>query len=259
MFIRGSYKLLLFSAFLASLMAQKGADCQQPLPTTKTLEELVSQWVDLRQQISLEQQSWKEQKGYLEREHELLRKEKQLLEREIAEKGKLQSLQEAQRAELIQKKTTFQKALDSSLPPLAAAEASLKQWRSWIPPSLSSPSEKLFDKLENTSKQSVSQRLQLVLSLYGEIERLQYAVHVVKEILQTDFGQEQEFDVIYLGLAQGYCVSSDGKLAGIGRPTKNGSGWSWHPEIAKEVRRGINFYKHEKIADFVILPLRVAK
>ena len=121
------------------------------------------------------------------------------------------------------------------------------------------PSQKQFDKLEHASKQSVSQRLQLILSLYGEVERLQYTVHVVKEVLNTDSGREQEFDVIYLGLAQGYCVSSDGKVAAVGRPTKDGWDWRWVPEIAPEVREGIEFFRHERIADFVHLPLKVVK
>jgi hypothetical protein len=233
------------------------ADSQEPLPTTSTLEALVSKWVDLRRQIGVEEQTWKEQKGHLERERELLAKEKELLEAEIAKNENVQALQEKQRAELAQKKAAYQKATDDTVPALAAAEASLKRWRKRIPSSLLSSSEKEFDKLEHTSKPSISQRLQLILSLYGEVERLQYAVHVVKEVLNTDSGREQEFDVIYLGLAQGYCVSSDGKLAGVGVPGKDGWDWRWIPEIAPEVRKGIEFYRHERIADFVHLPVKI--
>jgi hypothetical protein len=252
-------KLFLLTALLAPVVCAEAADSQQPLPTTKTFEALVSKWVNLRRQITVEEQSWKEQKAHLERERELLVKERELLEKEIAEKENLQASQEKERTELVHKKQAYQKSLDDTLSALSAAEADLRRWRRRIPSSLLSASEKQFDKLERTSKQSVSQRLQLILSLYAEVERLQYGVHVVKEVLHTDSAREREFDVIYLGLAQGYCVSSDGKLAGIGRPAKEGWVWRWRPAIASEVQKGIEYYKHERIADFVHLPLKVIK
>jgi hypothetical protein len=251
--------LLILAVLGVSPISLQQVFCQEPLPTTGTLEVLVSKWVDLRRQIVLEQQGWNEQKAHLERERGLLLREKQLLETEIAEKKKAQALQQRERAELLQKREAYEKALEDALPALDAAEANLKLWRGRIPPSLLSGPEKLFAKLADTSSRSFSQRLQVILGLYAEVERLEYRVHVVKEVLRTYSGSEQEFDVVYVGLAQGYCVSSDGKRAGVGRPAEKGWDWRWIPEIAPEVRKGIEFYRHEKIADFVHLPLKVAQ
>ncbi|MCK4591106.1 MAG: DUF3450 family protein, partial [Candidatus Latescibacteria bacterium] len=135
-----------------------------------------------------------------------------------------------------------------------------KGWRNLWPSSLLTPPlRKAFDQLQKAPEQSVTRRLQVVLSLYGEIERLQYGVHVVKEVLQTSPGRSREMDVIYLGLAQGFAVSVDNQMAGIGRPTANDWRWEWRPEIAAEVRKAIAFYRHEKTADFVHLPLAVGE
>ena len=232
---------------------------REPLATTRTLEGLTARWVDLRQEISSEERVWQEQKARLQDEINLLLKEKAILEEDLAEMQKRKSSHEAERAKLIQSKEISQDALDKVLPALSRYEANLKKWRKLLPPSLSSPLDKLFDKLEMGREQSVSQRLQFILSLWGEIERLQSNVHVVKEIIRTNSGREREFEIIYLGLTQGYCVSEDGKFAGIGRPAKDGWVWKWCPQIANEVRKGIDFYKHEKIAEFVKLPLKIEK
>ena len=126
-----------------------------------------------------------------------------------------------------------------------------------IPSFLSGSLNKSFDKLPRASGKTISQRLQLILSIYGEIERLENNVHVVKETLKTDSGKFQEMDVIYLGLSRGFAVSRDDKTAGIGLPFKNGWKWERRNGIAPEVRKAIAFYQREQMADFINLPLKV--
>ena len=235
------------------------ADEQQPLATTHTFEDLVAEWVNLRQETASEKQAWQEQKDWLGHEYGLLLKEKALLEQELDQARKMRSSHEAECVELIQSKRVSQEALDRVLPVLSRAEADLKTWQKSAPASLSVSLDKLFNELKTSKEKSVSARLRLILSLWGEIERLQSNIHVVTEVLKTGSGQEQEFEVIYLGLTQGYCVSTDNKLAGISRPAKRGWTWEWRPEIAKEVRKGIDFYKREEIAEFVELPLKIEK
>ena len=248
---------ILFIIFLLSLFT---FPClifaQESLPTTYTLESLVAKWVDLRSEIAEEKGTWKEQKIQLKQERLLLLKEKTLLEEEITQTKAEQTSAEAEQAKLLQDKKTFQKRLDQSLPAITRAEANLKRWQALIPPGLSFPLKKSFDQLPNVSGKSLSQRLQIILGLYGEIERLQHNVHLVKEMLKTDFGM-QELEVIYLGLAQGFAVSKDNLKAGIGRPAKEGWIWDWRDNLAPEIRKAMDYYNHEKIADFVHLPLKI--
>jgi len=231
---------------------------ETPQNTTQTLEELVAKWIDLRRELTEEKESWNEQKAQLEQEQALLLKEKETLEKEIAATREELLFTEAERTQMLERKKLLKEALDSCLPALREAEKDLREWQTLLPaPLVTQPLRKAFDQLQNASEQSVTQRLQVILSLYGEIERLQYGIHVVKEVLKTDSGRSREMDVIYLGLAQGFAVSADNQITGIGRSTVNRWKWEWHPEIAAEVRKAIVFHRHEKTADFVHLPLRV--
>ena len=243
----------------ALLFLSSPAMADEPLPSTHTLEGLVSKWVNLRLQIAEEKESWKEQKHQLEQERKLFLKEKETLTEEIKKARQEQTSVEAERASLIKRKEVLKKTLDGCLPALSRAEANLKSWPGLLPSAMAEPLVKIFDKINRASEKPVSQRLQVVFSLYGEIERIQHSVQVVKETLKTESGRSQEMDVIYLGLARGFAVSFDDKLAAVGRPTRDGWNWEWQPEIASEVRKAISFYRRETTADFVHLPLMVGE
>jgi len=226
--------------------------------TTKTLEELVAEWVNLRRELTEEKESWEEEKAQLEQEQDLLKKEQETLQNEIAIAREESLSIESQRSQLVKRKKILNNAIEECIPVFREAEKDLREWRAVIPSSLLSPPVKnAFDRLKNGLGQSFTQRLQLIVSLYGEIERLQNGVHVVKEVLEIEPGSSREMDVVYLGLAQGFAVSQDNLIAGVGVPSESGWQWEWRNDIAPEVRKAVDFHSHEKTADFVHLPMRV--
>lgn len=229
------------------------------LPTTHTLEELVSRWVELKNIISTEKKDWREARARIEAEYNIFQKEKLILEEEIRSERSNKSALTEEKAGLIIKKEALAKALDRTKPDLIVAERDLKKWRKRIPHPLAIPLEPLFARLNRSSKLSVSQRLQIILSLYGEIENLQNDILATKEILTTKASREREFDVIYLGLARGFCVSEDNGVAGIGRPTQNGWEWRWDNGLGGSIRQTLDYYNRERSADFIKLPLGVIK
>ena len=250
------FKILIF-VVISSFAFSLTVFADEPLATTHTLEALVAKWVDLRKELAQEKEKWNEEKSYLEQEKALLLKEKKMLDNEIAQASREQTQAEAERVELLQSKEISQKTLNEYLPALSRAEANLKKWKDVVPSSLSPALKKSFGRLQKASGKTISQRLQLILSIYGEIERLEHNVHICKERLKTDSGKLQEMDVIYLGLSQGFAVSLDNKIAGKGSPTKNGWRWEWRHGIAKDVRKAIAFYQRKEPADFVNLPLKI--
>ena len=226
--------------------------------TTQTLEELVAKWVDLRRELTEEKESWEEEKAHLEQEQDILKKEQEILQNEIAVAREESLSIESQRSHLVARKKILNKAIDDCLPVLQSAEEDLREWQTFLPSSLLSPPVKrAFDRLQNGSGQSFTRRLQLIVSLYGEIERLQNNVHVIKEVLKVKPDLSREMDIVYLGLARGFAVSQDNTIAGVGVPAENGWQWKWRNEIAPEVRNAVDFHSHEKTADFVHLPLTV--
>jgi Protein of unknown function (DUF3450) len=227
------------------------------VPSTHTLEGLVSKWVELEKTISVEKKDWKEDRARLEAEFDLFQKEKLILEEEIRTARASNNDLAEERAALLLKQEALINTLDQTRPYLAEAERGLRKWQKSIPPSLSSSLEPLFARLDKSSELSVSQRLQIIFSLYGEIESLQHDIRVTKEILTTKSGRGREFDIIYIGLARGFCVSGDNGEAGIGRPTQNGWEWKWENGWAGSIRRALDYYNREKSADFIELPLEI--
>lgn len=248
-------KIIIFAGFIL-LGFQVRARAEEPMATTRTLEQLVKEWVDLRREIIIEKEAWKEQEAHLKRERKLLLKEKEMLNEEIEQSIQAQNRAEAQLRELRQEKEVSQEMLEESLPDISEAERDLKKWAVILPASLAAPLQSSFDELK-LKERPASQRLRTILTLYKSIEDIGRSVHLVREILETDLGVMREMEVLYLGLAQGFAVSLDNRVAGIGLPGPAGWEWHWRNDLANEVRLAIDFYEEEKVAGFVRLPLKI--
>ncbi len=229
----------------------------EKVATVDTLQELVSKWVDLKKEIGREEEVWKEQKEILKQGHQLLLKEKVMLEVEIADVSERQTSAEKERAELLKSKKELKDALSSCLPALTRAEAELQKLTELIPSALRKSLEKGIRKLTSSAPQDIPKRLRIAVGAYKEIERLENQIHLIRETLEVEKGNFREMDVIYLGLSQGYAVSLDGEMAGVGRPSMNGWIWEWRAELSDEVKRAISCYKRQSPPDFVHLPLKI--
>ena len=227
------------------------------VPSIESYETLVRKLIDLRKEAAMEMLEWDEEKALLQQEYLLLEKEKVLLQKEFEVFEQTATSREKGRADLLTKKERYEELLDAFPPVLDKAEVALIQQSKKVPESLLKPFFRQFEKLKNTKELSIAQRLQLILGLYGELEQLNSEVHLVKELIKTDTGREREFDVIYIGLSRGYCISSDDKIAGVGRIGSSGVLWEWSPGAAASIRKGINVYKQTGVAEFVLLPVDI--
>jgi len=63
--------------------------------------------------------------------------------------------------------------------------------------------------------------------------------------------------VLYLGLAEGWFVSPDGKFAGFGKPGPDGWKWTQQDALAPLVKRAIAINENTEAAAFVELPASV--
>ena len=228
-------------------------------PSVETLENLIFQWVKLRKEITLEKERWREQKIHLKREKELLMKEKKILTEEIVKLKKEKERREKERRDLVQKKEDLGRQIEDCLPSLKEAEKFLKRWKIVLPPFLLTSLRKPLLQISSPEEESFSRRLQRVLTLLGEIERISSEIHYGKQILITPDNKKREMEVIYLGLSQGFAVSSDNKLGGIGRIKDGKWLWEWEEGLAPRIREAIKYYKKEKLPHLVELPLKVEK
>ena len=222
------------------------------------LEGALKQWVDLRGEIATEQRTWREKEGRLQREIKLLGVEKTGLEEALRRSHDQASTSQDMRLELTARRERMTAALDGLRPALDRAEADLREFQAGLPAGLAGRMAAAFRGLPVSARAaevlSVSRRMQVVMALYTELETLQHAIHVVKEVLPAA-ASPREVDVLYLGLSRGYAVAPDDTWAAAGRPGPDGWTWQSTPGIAGEVRRAVQLYRRERIGELVRLPV----
>ena len=230
--------------------------------SVRDLEGLVAQWVELRSQIASEQQAWAEQKRHLERGTALLRKEADELARDMAESRDVIAILDEQRTELQETRDELHQTLQALQPALESAEKALLKARNTLPASLGSGLMDAMARLPETPEQAslgtVARRMQLVMAIYTEMEKLQNNYHWVKEVINVGGGRRTEVEILYVGLSCGFAVSADGGWAAIGRPGPEGWTWEPRPSLGPEVRKAIDVLNRRRTPELVSLPLRIS-
>jgi hypothetical protein len=241
----------------SSVCAQEG-DTSLPV-----LENLVAEWSRLRVEIADEQRSWTAREEQWGTEIALLRTEVDGLKAEIESAAGTETSVESALLVTQRDQERFSKMFDPLPALLSDAERALRAWPDRLPPSLRAPLNAAFQRLpknpEDGALLSEGSRLQTIVALYSEIEKLQQDVHFVKEVLVRTNGSGQEMDVCYLGLARAFAVSPDNTWAAIGTPSEDGWVWESRREIADRVRLAVSVYNRDQAAQLVTLPLQVTE
>lgn len=255
--MRGRCAALLVGVALLAPLPGRAAETN----AVSTLEGLVRQWVDLRGAVAAEVRARDEQERQLQSEARLLEKERAALQSErdgLAAELRRTAQEQQDQAE---RESKLRAALGAFNPSLERAEADLTRWRARIPEPLAAPLAADFAKLSGTNDPSAGavQRLQIALGLYGQIEDLQRNVHVVKQLLPEASGSRREMDVLYLGLARAFAVSSDGAQAAVGVPGTDGWRWESRPALAHPIRAVIESQGRSRRHEVAALPLGVVE
>ena len=248
-------------AGLCLLLIASSAGAQGAAQSLPSLETLVGEWSQLRVAIADEQRTWQAQEKQWRSEIALLKQEESALRSEIESAAAVETSSEAERLDVALDQERLALVLGGLPPLLARAEQDLRAWPARLPPPMREPLEPAFQRLpdndDDAAAQSVAARLQTIVALYSEIERLQQGLHTGKEVLAMPDGSRREMDVFYVGLARGFAVSGDDTWAGVGTPSHSGWTWEARPEIAARVRRAVAVSRRELPAELVDLPLRV--
>jgi hypothetical protein len=108
-----------------------------------------------------------------------------------------------------------------------------------------------------TTSLSLSERYQNVIGILNEVNKANQDITVTSELRVLPGGATAEVKALYVGLGQGYYVTSSGDAAGVGRPTAEG--WEWTPanELAGEISRAIAILQNEDVPAYVPLPVEI--
>lgn len=260
MTLRGYVKpRLLLAAGLVFLLASAGA--AQSVSPVRTLDGLVGRWVDLRGQLAEEQRAWKAQSMQWRQEMDLLRLEQDSLAAALARLEAAGETQQERRADLLERRVRLRTAIagvDGVLQRLQPAVADLA---AQVPASLMTPDLAAAlqpDTDSADSQASVSARLQRTLGALTAIESLQAAVHVTRAMVALPDAPRREMDVVFLGLACGYAVTTDDSLAAAGRPTPQGWRWEPLPNEAAAIRHLIQVANQDVVPVLITFPVGIA-
>ncbi len=220
---------------------------------TATLVQRVEQLIALRSTEGAERAQWERQQDVLSRRHELLEAEKTLLlERIAAREAQMSGLREtaeASEARLAGRTRVFDEAKGL----LGAAESRLDAARATVPDGLRGDLPQTA-----TPDRPLTERVGQWATLVDGFLRLDRTLHLQRQLLPAPGEARRHFDVLYLGLSQGYAVSPDQQLAGHGVRTAAGWVWLWDPDWADAVRRAIRIQRGELEPRRIWLPVATA-
>jgi septal ring factor EnvC (AmiA/AmiB activator) len=216
------------------------------------LENLVRQWVELRTNISSEQQAWKTQRKQLQQSIALLTRETEELDRILANYRKQQDSQSDHVTRQRQRKAI----LENQLARTDAIATNTIHEIQLIIPQIPEPirSESMRTLLLNDNQATTLQRIQILTAVMGEINHLENQVHCVKELIEIN-GQRRAMDVVYLGLARGFAVSDDNSTAAVGMPFPAGWRWQATPNHASTIRKMVDIAKNNITPQLVSIRL----
>lgn len=109
------------------------------------------------------------------------------------------------------------------------------------------------------TKETLSNRFATIIGILGDLNKFNREIHTTSEVRKLENGEEVEVTTLYEGISQGYYVTNDDKMAGMGRPTADG--WAWEPieGAGPAIREAILVATGEKAATFVPLPLKIQR
>ncbi len=220
----------------------------------------MEKWVETQRVISKEKQDW-----VLGRE--MLNERIALVEREIASlREKIDQAQESisdadkKRVELVNENDKLKNAAGMLAGVVATLETRTTNLIARLPDPIRDRIKPLSQSLPqdpSATKLSLAQRFQNVVGILNEVNKFQREITVTSEVRTLADGTAAEVVAVYVGLGQAYYSGANGAVAGVGRPSE--AGWTWESanDAAGRVADAIAILKNEKVASFVLLPLKV--
>ncbi|MFA5238777.1 MAG: DUF3450 family protein [Phycisphaerae bacterium] len=257
-----SYKLaagLLLPAFIICLVCSvvvsgdNGSDIEN---TRMSLEK----WIETQRIISQEKRDLELSKEMLNERIELVQSEIESLHSKISQAEESIAEADKKRAEMIEENEKFKKAAESLSGTLVSMEDRTKQLLYRLPEPIRERVKPLSQSLpDNTGKSelSIAERFQNIVGILNEVDKFNREVSVTSEVRTLEDGSSFEVTALYVGLGQSYYASANGKLAGTGTASKDGWVWRQSNEAAPQIVDAIAILKNEKVASFVLLPVKI--
>lgn len=221
---------------------------------------VMEKWVETQRTISRERHDWMLGREMLEERIRLVQREIASLRERIDEARTSISDADTKRTELVEENEKLKSAGATLADIMATLERQTLALNKQLPDPIRDRIKPLSQRLpDDPSKTqlSLSQRFQNVIGILNEINKFNRSIEVVSEVRKLADGSAAEVTALYLGLGQAHYTGANGTAAGVGRPGPEG--WQWQPanDAAAQVAEAIAILNNEKVAGFVLLPVKV--
>ena len=250
---------VLFSAAFADEPAPSAAKDEGPVPsdTRAALEK----WVELRRLISEEENNWRADKQSLESSIELIQKEMTRLDSEIKNADESMTAADKERLRLVDDNEAQKQAATAVTSVLPELEKEVLDIAAFFPPKLRETTSPLLQRIPRPGASNVrsssGERLQNIVGILSEVEKFGRTITLASELQKLPNGDNAQVDTVYMGLAVAFFVDGNSTYAGILTPAKDGWTVTEHSDLAPEIRRLVEVYKGDVLAEFVPLPVEI--
>lgn len=247
--------LPLSALFIGKCLSAGGAEL--PLAGVRSL---VEQWVETRRLISRTRADGEASKDLLSQTKAIHERELKSLEDVLTRTSTNSTQIDKERAQAELELAESQAALERAKAEVVKLEASVRELLPMLPPPLVERAKPLLDRIPadpDKARGGVTERLQTVVSLLGEIDKFHQSLTVAGGRQNDGSGREVSVDTLYLGLGAAFFCDPTGQVAGVGRPGAAGWEWQLKPEMGDAVREAIAMYRNSKPAAFVGLPITI--
>lgn len=223
-------------------------------------KDVVRKWIEARKLISREKADWAEDKVMINESIRVFKSQSESVSTDIEKAEESTARTQTEYDKLKTENEDIISANDKLTELVKDYEKRMVSLVKRLPSTLQERISSLTNKLPEDSEKSkapITNRMQVVVAILGELEKFQNAITVVNELRKVSSGEELEVQTLYLGLGQAYFVDQSATYAGVGIPGESGWEWKDQPGLGKIIRNVIEQYEESATASFSLLPVEI--
>jgi FtsZ-binding cell division protein ZapB len=220
----------------------------------------LEKWVETRRILSKEQQEWQLGKEMLTDRIEVVKHEIESLRGKSGDADKSVTEADKKKADLAHENESLLQASASLQSTVVALEERTRGLLARLPDPIRERVKPLSQRIPDDAQKtrlSLGERFQNIVGILNEVDKFHREITVTSEVRKLGDGSSAEVTALYLGVSQGYYVTKKGDAAGIGSASADGFVWTPADAAAPAIAHAIAILKNEKVAEFVLLPLRI--
>ena len=190
------------------------------------LQQMTAEWIQVKRVAKEEEDRGRLQLSQLQQLKEVVVQQRDHWKTEALALEQKASRADGERMSMLRERSELDDSRTKAISQLRALETRISKLKTRIPEPLKRELATAFIRLEQPFAEEMwLNRYQAALEILKSVQTFHRIYSVVQQDVSLADGQILAGTVLYMGLSNGYFISSDGKQCAWGRP--NAQGWSW--------------------------------